>query len=79
MLTVASGRIESMHELSLEPLHASQQVLAESEGKTILQIEVVSNFELEWEILGFGSGLKVLGPRLLAKRVAAALRAAAAR
>jgi len=59
-----------------KPLHSSQMVLNDQEDKTILQIEVVPNFELEREILGFGPELKVLSPRLLVKRVTAALRAA---
>ena len=61
-----------------KPLHPSQTVLKEVDGSAILQIEVVPNFELEREILGFGPGVKVLGPRLLVKRIAAALRSAAA-
>lgn len=60
-----------------KPLHPSQTVLHEEENRSIIQIEVVLNFELEREILGFGPGIKVLGPRLLAKRIAKALRDAA--
>lgn len=61
-----------------KPLHPSQTVLKEIDGSAIVQIEVVPNFELEREILGFGPGVKVLGPRLLVKRIATALRSAAA-
>ena len=61
-----------------KPLHASQTILKESEDRTIIQIEVVINFELEREILGFGSHVKVLSPRHLAKRIKTALQAAAA-
>ncbi len=60
-----------------KPLHPSQIVLHEEETRTVIQIEVIQNFELEREILGFGPGVKVLGPRLLVKRIAAAFRAAA--
>gem|GEM_PF-2815475 len=38
---------------------------------------MVLNFELERELLGFGAGVKVLSPRLLAKRIASTLQQAA--
>ncbi len=63
--------------LLTKPLHPSQTVLKVEDGRTILQIEVVPNFELERELLGYGAGIKVLGPRLLVKRISAAFRAAA--
>jgi predicted DNA-binding transcriptional regulator YafY len=50
-----------------KPLHPTQEVLKEEEGRIIIQISVVLNFELQREILGFGSGMKVLSPRILAK------------
>ncbi len=52
-----------------KPLHHSQTVLHQADGKTIFQIEVVLNFELERVILGYGAGIRVLGPRLLVKRI----------
>lgn len=52
-----------------KPLHHSQQVLKEDENSTIVRIDVVLNFELEREILGFGECVKVLGPRQLAARI----------
>lgn len=52
-----------------KPLHASQQVLKESENGVIIRIDVVLNFELEREILGFGECMKVLAPRLLAGKI----------
>lgn len=61
-----------------KPLHRSQIVLTETEGRTIIQIEVVPNFELEREILGFGAGVKVLSPRFLKSRIAHTVRKAAA-
>ncbi len=56
-----------------KPIHPTQTVLKTIEHKTIIQIEVVPNFELERELLGFGPGLTVLGPRLLVKRIRQAL------
>lgn len=53
-----------------KPLHPSQELLETKEnGWIIIQIEVVLNFELEREILGFGNGIKVLAPRLLINRI----------
>ena len=52
-----------------KPLHSSQQVLKETETGIIIRIDVVLNFELEREILGFGENVKVLAPRALASRI----------
>jgi predicted DNA-binding transcriptional regulator YafY len=52
-----------------KPLHASQQVLQEDETGIVIRIDVVLNFELERELLGFGECLKVLSPRLLSGRM----------
>lgn len=52
-----------------KPLHHSQTVLKEDEKGAIIRIDVVLNFELEREILGFGESMKVLGPRNLANRI----------
>jgi predicted DNA-binding transcriptional regulator YafY len=60
-----------------KPLHASQIVLKETDRNTIIQIELVLNFELEREILGFGPQIKVLSPHHLVKRIATALQQAA--
>ena len=52
-----------------KPLHSSQAVLKEDETGVVIRIDVVLNFELEREILGFGESVKVLAPRLLVSRV----------
>jgi predicted DNA-binding transcriptional regulator YafY len=52
-----------------KPLHHTQTVLQEKEHSIIIRIDVVPNFELEREILGFGECMKVLGPRFLASRI----------
>jgi predicted DNA-binding transcriptional regulator YafY len=59
-----------------KPFHASQTILKEDEKGIIISIEVVLNFELEREILGFGETIKVLGPRLLVKRIQSRLQKA---
>ncbi|MBC7865259.1 MAG: WYL domain-containing protein, partial [Bacteroidia bacterium] len=57
-----------------KPIHSSQKVLKEEEDGMIFSINVVWNFELEREILGFGEKLKVIGPKRLVGRLAARLK-----
>lgn len=52
-----------------KPLHHTQTVLQENDQSIIIRIDVVPNFELEREILGFGECMKVLAPRFLASRI----------
>ena len=52
-----------------KPLHASQTLLKEDDTGIIVRIDVVLNFELEREILGFGERIKVLAPRLLVQKI----------
>jgi predicted DNA-binding transcriptional regulator YafY len=52
-----------------KPLHHSQQVLKEDNDGLTFRVDVVLNFELEREILGFGECMKVLAPRNLASRI----------
>lgn len=52
-----------------KPLHHTQQILRQDERGLIVCIDVVLNFELEREILGFGASMKVLSPRHLANRI----------
>jgi predicted DNA-binding transcriptional regulator YafY len=56
--------------LKTKPLHQSQELISESEDGGIFSIQVVLNFELEREILGFGESMQVLEPRLLQKKIA---------
>lgn len=52
-----------------KPIHHSQKLIKEDESGIIIRIDVVLNFELEREILGFGESMKVLSPRMLASRI----------
>jgi predicted DNA-binding transcriptional regulator YafY len=61
-----------------KPLHHTQKLLSENEDGKIFSINVIMNFELERELLGFGAKLKVLGPRILVKRIKEVLTKAAA-
>lgn len=57
-----------------KPIHPSQKVLKEDENGMIFSIEVIWNFELEREILGFGEQLKVLSPRRLSGKIQARMK-----
>jgi len=45
-----------------KPIHASQQIIETNKEGVVFSIDVVPNFELERELLGFGEGIKVLSP-----------------
>ena len=62
--------------LITKPLHATQKIVSEDADGKIFSIRVVLNFELEREILGFGSRIQILGPRILRKRIVDQLREA---
>lgn len=59
-----------------KPLHHTQQLVAEKEKTSIFRIDVILNYELEREILGFGECVKVLGPKILAQRIKRRLKGA---
>ena len=64
--------------IETKPLHKSQFIVQRNEdGSAIFQIEVVLNYELEKDLLGFGEGVKVLSPRLLVNNMSRRLRWAA--
>lgn len=52
-----------------KPIHHTQKILKEEADGVIFSIEVVWNFELEREILGFGESLKVLSPKRLQGKI----------
>ena len=60
-----------------KPLHHSQQLIQERENGIVIRIDVVLNFELEREILGFGEYMQVLAPRQLATKIRQRLEKAA--
>ena len=55
--------------IKTKPIHHSQKIVEEVKGGTHFSIEVVTNFELEREFIGFGEGLKVLSPNNLVRRI----------
>jgi predicted DNA-binding transcriptional regulator YafY len=64
--------------IETKPLHKSQFVVERNEdGSAIFQMEVVLNYELEKDLLGFGEGVRVLSPRLLVHNMSKRLTQAA--
>lgn len=61
-----------------KPLHNSQKVLKEEADGIIFSIEVIWNFELEREILGFGEAVHVLSPKRLSGKLISRLKQAVA-
>lgn len=57
-----------------KPIHSSQKILKEETDGTIFSIEVIWNFELEREILGFGEQLMILSPSRLARKIQSRLK-----
>ncbi|MBV7532145.1 YafY family protein [Chitinophaga sp. sic0106] len=60
-----------------KPLHKSQVIVETGEGRIVIELRVVQNFELEKEILGFGDGMEVLEPLKLRNRIMDRVRKAA--
>ncbi len=48
--------------IKTKPIHTSQLILEETKDGTTFSIDVIPNFELERELLGYGEGLKIISP-----------------
>lgn len=57
-----------------KPIHHSQKILKEETDGTIFSLDVIWNFELEREILGFGEQIKVLSPKRLSGKIQSRLK-----
>ena len=57
-----------------KPLHTSQKILKDDGDGFLFSIEVIWNFELEREILGFGETIRVLSPRRMVSRIKSRLK-----
>ncbi len=60
-----------------KPLHTSQTILKEDATGILIRLDVVLNFELEREILGFGESIKVMSPKRLSSIIERRLNKAA--
>lgn len=60
--------------IETKPLHSSQVILdKDAQGNSTIRLDVVLNFELEREILGFGECIEVLSPIRFRNRIASRL------
>ena len=57
-----------------KPMHPSQKILKEDTDGVIFSIDVIWNFELEREILGFGEQIKILSPKRLSGKIQSRLK-----
>ena len=55
--------------IKTKPVHASQQIVEERKEGIVFSIDVIPNFELERELIGFGEGLKILSPGNFVRRI----------
>jgi len=67
-ITFLANKFHSPY-IRTKPIHPSQQVVEEQKEGTIFSIEVIPNFELEHELMGFGEGLQVLSPASLLRSI----------
>ena len=54
-----------------KPIHSSQRIVAKNkeDGSMTFELEVVVNWELVSQLLGFGAGIKILAPVSLANQL----------
>ena len=55
--------------IKTKPIHPSQQIIEETKEGVTFTIDVVPNFELDRELMGFGEGLKILSPHNLVRGI----------
>ncbi len=60
-----------------KPFHSSQKFIEHTENGSLFFIQVIPNFELERELLGFGEHLKVISPEYLKNKIACRISAMA--
>ncbi len=60
--------------INTKPLHKTQELLKVEDDGIIYSIDVVLNYELERELLGFGEQIKVLSPKRLSRRIVGRLK-----
>jgi predicted DNA-binding transcriptional regulator YafY len=66
LITFFANHIQAPY-IKTKPLHSSQKMVEQTKVGIVFSIDVIPNFELERELLGFGEGLKVLSPNSLVR------------
>ena len=55
--------------IKTKPIHASQKLLEDVKGGAHFSIDVIPNFEMERELIGFGEGIKILSPNNIVRQI----------
>lgn len=55
--------------IETKPLHGSQKVKEKNENYTIIELELIPNYELESLILSYGEGVVIIAPESLREHV----------
>ncbi len=55
--------------IKTKPIHASQKIIEGRNDGIVFSIDVIPNFELERELIGYGEGLKILSPNSFMRRI----------
>ncbi len=55
--------------IKTKPLHGSQTVKGKTEEKTLIELTVIPNYELEMLVLSYGEGIEVLAPVTLREKI----------
>lgn len=55
--------------IKTKPMHPSQKIVEEVRGGTHFSIDVIPNFEMERELIGFGEGIKILSPNNIVRQI----------
>lgn len=55
--------------IETKPMHGSQTLKGKQEDSTLIELELIPNYELESLILSYGEGIEVLSPETLRERI----------
>jgi len=55
--------------IKTKPIHHSQRIVEQTKLGVTFSMDVIPNFELERELIGFGEGLKILSPNSLVRSI----------
>ena len=59
----------SINYIKTKPLHGSQKIKEEYENYTIIELELIPNYELESLIFSFGENMEVIKPLILREKL----------
>jgi len=55
--------------IKTKPIHSSQKLLEDVKGGAYFIIDVIPNFEMERELIGFGEGVKIISPNNIVRQI----------